>query len=394
MKNMLKAFALFTTMIVLSFLSAVVGVFVGVQIQDDTVSTQNVTRQDVEIVNEESAVIDVAQQASNAVVSIVITKDIPVYETFFYNPYEGNPFFDGFSIPERRQTGTQEQQVGSGSGFVVSEDGLIITNRHVVEDETASYTAIFANGERYEAEIVAKDTLLDIAFIQIDADNLEPLSLGSSENLQVGQNVIAVGNALGEFSNTVSTGIISGLSRDIIAGDTSGRNLQQIDDVIQTDASINNGNSGGPLLDIRGNVIGVNVAVAQNAENIGFAIPIDVVKDLIDRLNEDGTIDRPVLGVRYQLLSESIQEANDLPFDYGAIVIKGGVNELAVIPGSPADKAGIQENDIILEVDGVKITFEDTLIELIQSKKFGDIVELKVYSQGEIETLTIELENF
>lgn len=396
MKKAIFIFALLSLNVVISLSTAIAGVFVALQVLDlETKTTkQTITQQDVEIIDEESAVINVAENAKNSVVSIVITKDVPIFENYYYNPFEDNPFFNGFEIPQRRQSGTQEQEIGAGTGFVVSSDGLIITNKHVVDDTDASYTVIFSNGDKYEAEVLAKDTLLDIAFIQIDESNLTPLTLGSSENLKVGQSVIAVGNALGEFSNTVSTGIISGLSRDIIASDSSGYNLEQIDDVIQTDASINSGNSGGPLLDIKGNVIGVNVAVAQNAENIGFAIPIDVVKDLIDRFNTEGNIDRPVLGVRYQLIDEYLKQANDLAFDYGAIVVRGNDNELAVIPASPADKAGIQENDIILEIDGTKVDSENTLLELVQNHNFGDEIELKVFSKGEIKTIEVLLEEF
>lgn len=396
MQKALKLVLLLTLNVIISFTTALAGVFLALNLldKDNEVTTKTVTQQNIEVVNEESAVIDVAESAKNSVVSIVITKDVAVYENYYYNPFENNPFFDGFEIPRRKQSGTQEQEIGAGTGFVVSSDGLIITNKHVVDDNQASYTVIFANGNKFDAEVLAKDTLLDIAFIKIEASNLTPLSLGTSENLKVGQKVIAVGNALGEFSNTVSTGIISGLSRDIIASDATGKNFEQIDDVIQTDASINSGNSGGPLLDIRGNVIGVNVAVAQDAENIGFAIPIDVVKTLIERYNEEGSIKRPVLGVRYRLIDEYVQEANDLAFNYGAIVTKGDKNELAVIPSSPADKAGIVENDIILEINGVKVDSENTLLELVQTHSFGDEIEVKLYSKGEIKILNVVLEDF
>jgi serine protease Do len=342
--------------------------------------------QDVRVTNEESAVIDVANKSSAAVVSIVISKDVPVYENYYYNPLDGF----NFQVPGRRQTGTEEQQIGAGTGFIISKEGMIVTNRHVVEDETASYTVIFNDGTKKEATVLARDTLFDIAFLKIDAVDITPLNFGSSENLKVGQTVIAIGNALGEFSNTVSTGIISGLSRDIVAGDSNGRNQEQLDDVIQTDASINVGNSGGPLLDINGNVIGVNVAVAD-AENIGFAIPADVVRDLLERLTSEGKIERPVLGVRYIPVTESLQEQNNLTVDYGALVSRGDTqNDLAVIPGSAADKAGIVENDIILEVAGVKLDSSTTLQNQIQKFKVGDEVTLKILRKGsEIEIKVI-----
>lgn len=391
MKNNFKKAAklsivLFIVMIV-SFFSGLGGSAVGYFIFDGGAkNTVEKIVNDVQVVDEESAVIDVAEKSSNSVVSIVITKDVPIYENYFNN----NSFF-----PERVQSGTEEQQVGAGTGFIVSENGLIITNKHVVSDADASYTVIFNNGDKFDAKVLARDTLLDIAFIKIEAKDLKPLDLGSSADIKVGQKVIAIGNSLGEFSNTVSSGIISGLKRNIIAGEMNGQNEELLNNVIQTDASINPGNSGGPLLDIKGNVIGVNVAVASNAENIGFAIPIDVVKDLLERFNSEGSIDRPVLGVRYIPIDSTIKEKNKLSVDYGALISKGtDSTEVAVLPGSPADKAGLLENDIILEVDGVKIDSENSLPNLIQEKRFGDTVTLKVLSKGKEKTISVILEKF
>lgn len=391
MRLSLKKLAKFSILIlfvsIVSFSAGLGGSAVGYFIFDDRgKNTIDKIVNDVEVIEEESAIIDVAQNASDSVVSIVITKDVPVYEEYFNE----NPFF-----PERIQNGTQEQKVGAGTGFIVSSSGLIITNKHVVSDEDASYTVFFNNGDKYEASVLARDTLLDIAFIKIDASNLQPLSLGSSADLKVGQRVIAIGNSLGEFSNTVSSGIISGLKRDIIASDSTGVNEELLNNVLQTDASINPGNSGGPLLDIKGNVIGVNVAVATDAENIGFAIPIDTVKDLLERLNSEGTIERPVLGVRYIPIDESIQKANSLDVSYGALIAKGqSSTQIAVIPGSPADKAGLLENDIILEVDGVKVDSENTLQMLIQERRFGDRVTLKILTKGKEKTIEVVLEKF
>ncbi len=371
--------------IVFSCFAGLVGGVIGVRFSGKSISeiASEITS-DVRVTNEESAIIDVAESASPSVVSIVITKDLPVYENYYYDYY-------GFNIPGRRQTGTEETEIGAGSGFVISSDGLIVTNKHVVEDETASYTVIFNDETKVEAKVLAKDTLLDIAFLKVEGVELTALPLGSSENLKVGQSVIAIGNALGEFSNTVSSGIISGLKRDIIAGDSTGNNAEELDNVIQTDASINPGNSGGPLLDINGNVIGVNVAVAE-AENIGFAIPIDIVKDLINRLNEDGEIIRPSLGVRYVLIDEDLQEENNLSVDYGALVIRGTTpSQVAVIPGSPADIAGILENDIILEVNGVKINSDNNLVNVIQSFNISDTITLKVLSKGNEKTIEVTL---
>lgn len=362
------------------FISGYAGAFLFNRVNTQRAET------DVQVVKEESAVIDVASTATDSVVSVVISKDLPVFEDL--------DLFDFWNFSPRKQIGTEQQQVGAGTGFIATEDGLIITNRHVVEDADASYTVVFNNGDKYEATILAMDTLLDIAFLKIDAKNLTPLKLGTSSEIQVGQTVIAIGNALGEFSNTVSSGIISGIGRSITASDSTGASSELLTNVFQTDASINKGNSGGPLLDINGNVIGVNVAVAVSAENIGFAIPIDDVKDLMGRLNADGTIDRPRLGVRIAMIDKQFMEENELSVDYGALVISGNSKQLAVLPNSPADKAGILAGDIILEIDGKKLTTQNPLPNVIQSYKIGDTITLKILREEENLELQATLDKF
>lgn len=213
-----------------------------------------------------------------------------------------------------------------------------------------------------------------------------------SSLLKVGQKVIAIGNALGEFSNTVSTGVISGLSRSIVAsGGSSGS--EELTDVIQTDASINPGNSGGPLLDISGKAIGINTAIATGAQNIGFAIPINEVKTVVDSVREFGKIVRPWLGVRYVQINKTIKEENGLAVDYGALISRGEkISDLAVIPGSPADKAGLFENDIILEVNGTKIDEKNPLNRTIAKFKSNDEITLKVLSKGKEREVKVKLE--
>jgi len=393
-KALLAFFGIFV--IAFSCLAGLVGGFVGSRVgtTGSIANAVNSITQDVKVTNEESAVVDVADKSSKSVVSIVITEEVPTYENYNYNPFNDNsPFSQYFSVPQRQQTGTTQQEVGEGSGFIVSADGLIITNRHVVDTENASYTVILSDGTKYDAKVLAKDTLLDIAFVKIEAKDLTPLTLGTSSNLKVGQTAIAIGNALGQFSNTVSTGIISGLQRSITAGEGNGSNTEQLSDVIQTDASINLGNSGGPLLNINGEVIGVNVAIAENAQNVGFAIPIDVVKDLLNRLNKDGKIERPTLGVRYVQIDSDVKTQKNLSVDYGALVSKGTqANQPAIVSGSPAEKAGIKEGDIILEVDGVKVTSENTLATQIQQKNVGDTVKLLVLRGSDQITITVTLD--
>lgn len=238
------------------------------------------------ISSQETIVTSVVERANPAVVSVIVTKDVPVLERY----YERIPFGNGavLRIPHVRQRGTQEQEVGGGSGFIVSPTGLMVTNSHVVSDPEASYTAFTNDGKKYDVEVVARDDALDIAVLKIknfSVQNMPYLTFGDTSTLKLGQTAIAIGNALGEFRNSVSVGVISGLSRSITAGDGSGRS-EQFENVIQTDAAINPGNSGGPLLDLRGLVIGVNVAVAGGAENIGFALPVDAVKRLVASVSQ------------------------------------------------------------------------------------------------------------
>lgn len=388
----LKLSALFACVIITSFFSGGVGFLFTREFVSDNDNPEDVVRRitnDVKVVNEESAIIDVAEKSNGSVVSIVIEKEVPIYDYDLFDEF-------GYLSPRRIPGGTKERQIGSGTGFVVSEDGLLITNKHVASDLDAKYTVIFPDGREYKASVLAQDTLLDIAFMQINSnETFDPLPLGSSSDIRVGQRVVAIGNALGEFSNTVSTGIVSGLSRDIIASDANGSNPSSINNVIQTDASINFGNSGGPLLDIEGNVIGVNVAVATDAENIGFAIPIDVVKDLLQRYTETGSIDRPVLGIVYISVTESVKEEYDLDVSYGALIIENENGESGVLDGSPAQKAGLKEGDVILEVDGKKIdNIENTVFEIIQNKRIGDSVELVVLRDGKTIKFEILLEKF
>jgi len=250
-----------------------------------TLSNNGTVKRDV--ASEESSIISAVEKANPAVVSIVITKDVPIIERYYqeFNPF-GDDFFndffgDGFKfrIPQQRQKGTEKREIGGGSGFFISSDGYIVTNKHVVDDDKAEYTVLTNDGKKYEAEILAKDSTLDVAVIKVKGSGFSYLEFGDSDKLKPGQTVIAIGNALGEFRNSVSVGVVSGLSRSIIAGDMFGRS-EQLEGVIQTDAAINPGNSGGPLLDIAGKDVGVNVAVSQGAENIGFALTSNTVKSM------------------------------------------------------------------------------------------------------------------
>ncbi len=245
-------------------------------------------------VTQEALIVDVVKRSDPAVFSIVISKDVPIVEQYME---EWNPFqdffggdFGGFQIPRYREKGTERREVGSGTGFLVTADGLALTNKHVVGDEAASYTALANNGKKYDVEVVAKDPVLDLAVVRLKGEAKFPyLTLGNSDSLDVGETAIAIGNALGEFRNTVSVGVISGLARSITASDASGK-AETLEEVIQTDAAINPGNSGGPLLSLAGTVVGINVAVAQGSQNIGFAIPVNLVKNALQSVEEYGRI--------------------------------------------------------------------------------------------------------
>jgi len=218
-----------------------------------------------------------------AVVSVVISKDVPLLEIVYENPFGDDPFFRdfGFTVPRYRQKGVEKQKVGAGTGFLLTSNGYILTNRHVVEDMEAEYTVLLSDGSQKTAQVIYKDPQFDVAVIKIEGNGYKNVSLGNSEDLKLGQTVIAIGNALGEYNNSVSTGIVSGLDRSIEATNSRGT-LEVLRGVIQTDAAINPGNSGGPLLTLDGEVVGVNVATVVGSSNISFAIPISMVKKIID----------------------------------------------------------------------------------------------------------------
>ena len=340
-------------------------------------------------------IIKAVEKSEGAVVSIVATKDVPIVEQYYINPFEdffGFPF--EFQIPQYRQKGTTKKEVSSGSGFIVSPDGYVITNKHVVEDESASYTLFTNDGKKYEVEVIARDPVEDFAVLKIKSDikTFPFLTLGNSDHLALGQVVIAIGNALGEFRNTVSVGVISGLARSIQASDPITGEAVVLSDVIQTDAAINQGNSGGPLLNLNGEVIGINTAMVYSAQNIGFAIPVDKIKTSFEQAVQTGEIKVPFLGVFYQIVDPSLQEEKGLKVDYGALIAESEEEGLAIIKGSPAEKAGLKEGDIILEVNGQKVDANHDLSSLIRQYKVGDKITLKVLRGNDYLNIEVVLE--
>ena len=356
----------------------------------------------------EQAIIDAAKNTSPSVVSIVISKNLPVYEQQWVNPFGDNttdPFGDLFPIPQQVQKGTKYQEVGAGSGFIVSEDGLVLTNKHVVLDDKADYTVLTNDGKKYKAKVLALDPVQDLAVIKIQQDTplpvqagltatdqkFKPVILGDSAGIQIGQTAIAIGNALGQFSNTVSVGVVSGLGRTVSASDQVGSFSETLEGIIQTDAAINAGNSGGPLLNLKGEVIGINTAIAQGAQSIGFAIPIDMAKRDIEQVAKTNKIVYPFLGVRYVLVDEQVKQKYDLTVDYGALVLKGNNGEPAVTVDSAADKAGIKENDIILQIDGVKITTDNSMARIIQKHNVDDKITLHILRDDKEQDIDVVL---
>lgn len=348
----------------------------------------------------EAAVIKAVEEASPSVVSVIISKDLPVVEQCQVNPFGDLPpefqqFFGGnglnFTEPCQNSGKTQKQEIGGGSGFVISSDGMILTNKHVVSDEKAEYTVLTNDGKKYDAKVLARDAVQDLAVLKISASNLKPLKIGDSDSIKLGQTAIAIGNALGEFRNTVSVGVISGLYRTITASDNLGGSAENLAGLIQTDAAINPGNSGGPLLNLKGEVIGIDTAIASDAQSIGFAIPINKAKSAIESVKKNGKIVTPYLGVRYLAIDDQLAEKENLSVKRGALV-RGSQDGPAVVKDSPADKAGLKAEDIITEVNGVKIDENNSLSELIQNYQVGDKINLKVLRDGKEIDIGITLE--
>ena len=364
---------------------------------------------------EESQSIDSIKKVSPGVVSIVATRDLKVYygQPFpFFSPY-GNteiPGFPGiqFNIPKQDQNNQnnykiEKKQVAGGTGFIISSDGMVLTNKHVVEAKNVEYTVITNDGTEYDGEVVNLDPLNDLAVLQMvkkgeisksksiraKLSNLPVMELGDSDALQVGQKVLAIGYALGEYQNTVTSGIISAKGRSIQAsGALSGQ--ENLSGLIQTDAAINPGNSGGPLINLAGQVVGINVAMDATGSSIGFAIAINDVKPILESIKKYGRIVRPNIGVRHIILNKARAQELQLPVDYGALLVGDeSTGEFAVVPGSAADKAGLKLKDVILAVDDKDINIDYTLQDSIRSHKPGDQITLKVWRAGK--TLTIKL---
>ena len=328
-----------------------------------------------------SPIVEIAKKVCPAVITVIVSKDLPKVEDFYSFPYGGKEYI----MPMAGKNGKNEvekTQIGGGSGFIISEDGYILTSNHVVADTTAEYTVIINPKHKHSAKVLSRNPINDVAVLKIEGKDLAHIELADSNKIQLGEDVVAVGNALGEFNDTISAGIISGLSRYITAFGGIDHSMQNLRGLIQTDAAINPGNSGGPLVNMEGKVIGINTAMIMGAQNIGFAIPINYAKKDLDEVKKYGKIVIPFLGVKYVLLSKEMSQANKLPVEDGALVVREALGEPPVIKDSAADKAGIKEFDIIVECNGQKTTMKNSLASILQKCKIGEETSFKVLRDG------------
>lgn len=335
-----------------------------------------------------SPIIKIAKKVCPAVITIVVSKDLPKIEGFYMLPMGGQDII----MPKIEKGEREMTKIGGGSGFMVSKEGHILTSCHVVQDPSAEYTIMIDPIKKYPAKVLARDPINDIAILKIEAKNIPYLNLGNSSKIQLGEEIIAVGNALGEFHDTVSSGIISGLSRFIQATNGMTNQTERLRGLIQTDAAINPGNSGGPLVNMKGDVIGINTAVVMGAQNIGFAIPINCAKKDLEEVKKYGKIKFPFLGIKYIIISKEMAEKNKLPVDYGALIVREMLGEEPILKGSAAERAGLKEFDIILEAKGEKVNVKNTLSHIFQKCEIGEEIELKVLRGKEEMTAKVTLE--
>lgn len=360
-------------LVVLSVSFGFVGGYFGDQASKDSRQSADVQRQTID--NESNLITSIAKDVGQSVVSVEVTSQAATNSVF--GPRSA-------------------QQTSAGTGIIIDSNGIIITNRHVIPASASSVSVTLSDGTELDnVEVIGRTNdsdPLDVAFLKVKdkkGKDLKAAKLGDSSKMQVGERVIAIGNALGQFQNTVTTGVISGYGRSVEAGDNSGSETLQ--NLFQTDAAINEGNSGGPLVNVNGEVIGINTAVAGDAENIGFSIPINDVKGLVTGVLQEGKLVRPYLGVRYITLNDDVAYQNNLSTKRGAFITASG-GQAAVVPGSPADKAGLKDGDIITKVDNDTIDEKNSLISILGRHKVGDTVKLTIVRDGKDQTINATLE--
>mgnify|MGYP001564185785 FL=1 len=335
------------------------------------------------------------RESTPAIVTIVISKNIKALKKDMATELMALPPYaqpkEPMDIPPEAVDSHGMVKIGSGSGFFVDPTGIILTNKHVIADPNAEYTVITNDDKHYAATVLARDPIDDVAILKIDIQGAPVLPLGDSDKVALGEPVLAIGNALGLFKNTVSSGIISGLSRSIQAMPDPKAGVAEMRGLIQTDTAINPGNSGGPLFNSDCRVIGINAAIVFGAQNLSFSIPINTAKRDIEDIKKYGRISRPLLGLRYLLIDKTVKEKMKLPVDYGVLVMGHGALAPGVIPKSPAATAGIKEKDIILECGGVKIENGKTPQDFMEDKEAGDVLKLTVLRNGKESTVNVTL---
>ncbi|MEK9175099.1 MAG: trypsin-like peptidase domain-containing protein [Patescibacteria group bacterium] len=340
----------------------------------------------------ENKIVKIIEESLPAIISIAATKKVTdVQEELTKAGMDPKQFAERLA----NESENGQITVSAGSAFIVDTSGLVLTNKHVIQDKDSTFGAII-DGKKYNIEIIDKDPLADIAILKIinASTNLHTIPLGSAKKIKLGQGVIAIGNALGEFQNTVSVGIVSGLSRFLSALTDLDGHHERLRGLIQTDAAINPGNSGGPLINLDGEVIGINTAVVFGAQNIGFAIPIDRAKRDLEEIKQAGHIRSPFLGIRYVLVNKKIAEHFKLSINQGALIVREGLpGDHAVLPGSAADIAGLREHDIIVVANNQEITDKNTLEDVLDNCAVGDELELKILRNGENIITKVPLED-
>ncbi len=345
----------------------------------------------VELIEDETASIAVVEQVTPAVVSIIVKKNSGDLEGYQKQYFFDNPLYQTQALEDGSVSALVE--VSSGTGFFVTSDGYVLTNRHVVSEENGLFFVVTNDGEELPATLVDIDPLQDIAILHVEGEAFATVTLADSEDIRIGQTVIAIGNTLSEFRNTVTKGVVSGINRRVTAGDAY--NSEVIEQAIQTDAAINPGNSGGPLINLLGEVIGINTAVSFHGESVAFAIPINEAKRAVEDVQLYGRILRPWLGIRYVLVIPKQGIEEEQPYEVGAFIVSGEQpGEIGVFEGSPADLAGIQEGDVIIAVNGTPFTQDEALAESISVFRPGDVVKVSVLRDQTILELSITLAEY
>lgn len=351
-----------------------------------TASTASLVQQRTILKNEANVISDIATEVGPSVVSVNVTS-------------QSTTSMDAYNYLFGYGSGSTTEQ-SAGTGIILNKDGLILTNRHVVPAGTTDVSVTLSDGTVLDDVKVigrtSENDSLDVAFLKIGdkkGHTLTPATVGDSSLMKVGDSVVAIGNTLGQFQNTVTSGIISGYGRSIQAGDGStSSSTESLDGLFQTDAAINEGNSGGPLVNLAGEVIGINTAIASNSQNVGFAIPINDVVGLIRSVEETGKLERPYLGVRYVLLTDDIAKEYNLKVTRGAYIPQQTSRSgETVISGGPADKAGIQPGDVITKIEGVTIDEKTSLTSLLGKYKVGDTVSVTIQRGDSVKTVTVKL---